>query len=92
MRDHVIERLNSVDGSLVAARPEGSYLLWTDWRQLDLGGDAADFLLDHARVALSSGGWFGPSGDGFLRLNFGTSRSILDAALDRIADALTHRR
>ena len=91
MRNHAISRLQSIETSLVAAQPEGSYLLWTDWRELGLGGDAYAFLLDRARVALSDGRAFGPSGDGFLRLNFGTSRTILDTALDRVAEALTRR-
>ncbi|NNC92169.1 MAG: putative C-S lyase [Acidimicrobiia bacterium] len=88
MRDHVIGRLAMIEESLVVANPEASYLLWTDWRQIDLAPDPATYLRENAGVALSSGDDFGPSGTGFLRLNFGTSRAILDEALDRIEDAL----
>lgn len=88
MRDHAIDRLRRLDHSLVAARPGGTYLLWTDWRKVGLGPDPAGELLARARVALSPGGAFGPSGDGYARLNFATSREILDTALDRIEAAL----
>jgi cystathionine beta-lyase len=88
MRDHAVERLRTVESSLVTAKPDGTYLLWTDWRSLDLDGSPERFLLDRARVALSAGRPFGPSGGGFLRLNFATSRSILDDAIDRIEAAL----
>jgi cystathionine beta-lyase len=91
MRDHVISRLAMIDESLIVANPQASYLLWTDWRHIAAAPDAATFLRDNARVALSPGGDFGPSGDGFLRLNFGTSQSILDEALDRIGAALDGR-
>ena len=89
MRDHVIGRLVAIDRSLVASLPAATYLLWTDWRQLDVGSDAGSFLLERAKVALSPGADFGPSGDGFLRLNFGSSRAILDEAIDRIEAALS---
>ena len=88
MRDHVIGRLAMIDESLMVAIPQASYLLWTDWRQLDLAPDPATYLRENAKVALSPGGDFGPSGTGFLRLNFGTSQVILDEALDRIEAAL----
>jgi cystathionine beta-lyase len=88
MRDHAVGRLTAIDPSLVPSIPAATYLLWTDWRQFDLGSDPAAFLLERAMVALSPGGDFGPSGEGFLRLNFGTSRAILDEAIDRIETAL----
>ena len=88
MRDHVVDRLVAIDPSLVPSIPAATYLLWTDWRHFELGSDPAAFLLERAKVALSPGRDFGPSGEGFLRLNFGTSRAILDEAIDRIATAL----
>lgn len=37
---------------------------------------------------LSDGPAFGPGGEGFARLNFATSRSILEEVLGRIRDAV----
>ncbi len=53
----------------------------------DLSGPAR-FLLDHARVALSSGHAFGTGGAGHVRLNFATSRAILVEAILRMGRAL----
>ncbi len=92
MRDHVVTRFDAIDQSLITTIPAASYLLWTDWRGIEAAPDAATFLLENGRVALSAGDAFGPSGAGFLRLNFGTSRSILDEAIDRIERALARER
>ncbi|MEX2540402.1 MAG: PatB family C-S lyase [Trueperaceae bacterium] len=73
--------------------PQGTYLAWLDFRGSALGGPAADFLLERARVGLNSGVDFGPDLEpgleGFARLNFATSRRLLMRALGRIRDTLT---
>mgnify|MGYP006360624783 CR=1 FL=1 len=53
----------------------------------DLAGPA-QFLLDKAQVALSSGHVFGSGGKGHVRLNYATSQSILTTAIDRMALAV----
>jgi cystathionine beta-lyase len=70
------------------APPEATFLAWLDCRALDLPGGPFTFFLDRARVALSDGPDFGEAGRGFLRLNFATSRAILDSILERMAAAL----
>ena len=57
-------------------------------REFGLGADPAAFLLDNARVALSSGNDFGVHGEGFVRLNMATSIGVLDEIIDRMAAAL----
>jgi len=57
-------------------------------RALGLPGNAQAFFLQQARVALSDGRAFGEEGEGFVRLNFATSRGILDAVLGRMDVAL----
>ena len=70
--------------------PEGTYLAWLDFRSLGLENPEA-YLLEQAKVALNDGSWFGPGGEGFVRLNFATSRHIVQAALERIRDAVRRR-
>jgi bifunctional pyridoxal-dependent enzyme with beta-cystathionase and maltose regulon repressor activities len=53
--------------------------------------DVQRLFLDRGRVAVEPGPKYGPPGDGWVRLNFGTSASILDAAVDRMARALNRR-
>jgi cystathionine beta-lyase len=68
--------------------PEATYLSWLDCREPGIPGDAYQFFLDRARVALSSGPDFGTGGEGFVRLNFACARPTLMEALTRMRDAL----
>lgn len=86
-RDHVSHVLPAAVPGLRVNRPEATYLAWVDFRELKLPTEPADFLLANARVALSPGIPFG-AGPGFARLNFGTTRAILDRAIDAMASAL----
>lgn len=90
-RDHVATRVaRDLPGVRVRA-PEGTYLAWLDFRGAGLGDDPAAELVESAGVGLNSGPSFGAGGEGFARLNFATSRAIVDQALDRLAAALRDR-
>jgi cysteine-S-conjugate beta-lyase len=69
--------------------PEATYMSWVDFRALNLPTEPAEHLLSKAKVALSPGIPFGPTvASGFARLNFATTRAILDRAINAIAAAL----
>lgn len=90
-RDHLAGRLAAELPEVGFTVPESTYLAWLDLRPLGLGDDPAARLLDRARVALSPGPDFGAHGAGFARLNFATSREILDEIVDRIVAAVRSR-
>jgi len=70
-------------------RPEGTYLVWLDCRELGLRGeDLEQFFRQRAKVLITPGHEFGPDGDGFVRLNIGCPRHILAAGLDRLKTAV----
>ncbi len=69
-------------------QPEGTYLSWLDMRALDLKPSPYEFFLNQAKVAFNDGIPFGNGGAGFVRLNFGTPRKILQEALDRLEIAI----
>jgi cystathionine beta-lyase len=71
--------------------PEATYFAWLDFRALDLRPDPFTFFLEEAKVALSAGGKFGTQGEGFLRLNLATSRSILEEVVRRMSKSITSR-
>jgi cystathionine beta-lyase len=71
--------------------PEATFLAWLDFRALALPRSPHAFFLERARVALSEGLAFGEPGRGFARLNFATSRPILDEILARLDGALRER-
>ena len=65
--------------------PNTSYLAWLDLSPLNLGDDPSKVLLERAKVAVNAGSSFCQSHTQFIRLNFATSKEILDEAIDRIA-------
>jgi cystathionine beta-lyase len=65
--------------------PEGTYLVWLDFKKLGIPNDKIeDFLKEKAKVALDDGSKFGKGGEGFQRMNIACPRSILEEALTRI--------
>jgi cysteine-S-conjugate beta-lyase len=68
-------------------QPEASFLAWLDCRQLGLGDDPAAQFLDRGRVALSPGADFGRQGEGYARLNMGTSPALIEDIVLRMATA-----
>jgi cystathionine beta-lyase len=68
--------------------PQASYLAWLDCSGLGLCDDPAAAFLATGRVALSSGPTFGTQGRGFARLNIGTTRALLEEAVERMHRAM----
>jgi cystathionine beta-lyase len=83
--DLLAERLPRVEYH----RGQATYLAWLDCRALGLGDDPAAAFLARGRVALTAGSDFGVLGRGFVRLNLGTSRSLIEQAVDRMAAAVS---
>lgn len=70
-------------------RPQASFLVFLDCRQLGLEQEALERLFaDKARLALNTGTTFGEPGRGFMRLNVGCPRAALKQALDQLAEAV----
>jgi cystathionine beta-lyase len=69
--------------------PEGTYLVWLDFRALALDAKAlAQFLAQKAEIALNAGYWFGREGAGYARMNIACPRDIVRQGLVRLADAV----
>ena len=91
---HLQKRLPEVLPGITLPTQEATFLAWLDVSRVDRlrGADGtvsapAKRLRGLARVGFNEGTDFGPTGAGYVRLNYGTSREIIDAALDRIAAA-----
>lgn len=67
--------------------PDATYLAWLDCRGLGID-NPAEYFLRHAKVALSDGAVFGEPGHGYVRLNFATSRSLLEKIIAAMAAAV----
>ena len=66
-------------------RPQASFLVWLDFRELGLTHTQLfDLVVNRARLALNDGAMFGKEGMGFMRLNVGVPRTIIRQALDQL--------
>ncbi len=93
LRDHarlVADAVATWPGVSTVAN-EGTYLQWLDFGGLGLDQEPADWLLREAKVALSPGVPFGGAPRRFARLNFATTRQLLEQGLERIARAVAAR-
>jgi cystathionine beta-lyase len=82
-RNRVVRAVNAMP-LLSLAPVEATYLAWIDVRSSDLKNPVKSF--EDAGVGLQDGIEF--DGRGFVRLNFGCARALLEKALERMAAAM----
>ena len=72
--------------------PEGTYLLWLDFRAYGLSAKELDHLIVHeANLWLDSGHIFGKDGEGFERLNIACPWATLEQGLKQLARTFKNR-
>lgn len=73
-------------------RPQASFLVWLDCQGLGLSHQKLFRpFVDEAHLALNDGKMFGLGEEGFMRLNVGTSHSVLKQALQQLADTVRRK-
>ncbi|MBK7454894.1 MAG: pyridoxal phosphate-dependent aminotransferase [Anaerolineales bacterium] len=87
-RDFLVQYVTEYMPQVRLTVPDATYLGWLDFTQTGMIGSPYEFFLKNAKVAFSDGKLFGASGEGHVRLNFGTSRKLLEQGLDRISKVL----
>lgn len=84
VRDHlaITQRVELIE-------PEGTFLMWLDFRALGLRPDELTaFLRNEAKWAVTRGPAFGDEGIGFARLNIACPRAKLEKALGQLSNAV----
>lgn len=85
----VMEYVNNNIPGLRVEHPQATFLMWLDCRGLGLTHEQLlDLLINKARVAMNDGTMFGAEGEGFMRMNIASPRSVLREALERIKSAI----
>ena len=70
-------------------KQEGTYLVWLDFRGLDITAEKLeDLIVNRARLWLDSGRIFGEDGRGFQRINVACPRTVLEEALTKLERAV----
>jgi len=87
-RNYLVKFINTELPVLKTACPEATFLAWIDCRDLGLKEKPSEFFLREGKVALNAGEEFGTGGEGYVRLNFGCPRALLEEGLNRMANAI----
>lgn len=96
VKQYIWENIQFVDNYLKAniphikaMIPEASFLIWLDCRELGLSQkELVSLFVDDAKLALNDGTMFGAGGYGYMRMNVGTQKVILEKALDNLKKAV----
>ena len=68
---------------------QGTYLVWMDFRELNLSAPELEKLIvEKAKLWLDGGTMFGSAGKGFQRINVACPRKVLEEALTRLEAAV----
>ena len=94
--EYIQKNIDFVDNFLLkhipqikVVRPEASFLIWLDCRDLNLSQpELENFFIRKANLGLNSGTMFGKEGEGFMRLNVGCPLITLEKALDNLKKAV----
>lgn len=88
-RDWLVEELPKRIPGLKTTNPAATYLMWLDFSDTAIGHQErpAIWLRENAKVAFNDGLHFGEGGLHHARLNFATSREILEEAVGRMERA-----
>ncbi len=87
--DFVIDYCKEFIPAIRPLRPQASFLVWLDCRELGLNHDQLqDLFVDKAHLALNDGEMFGQGGEGYMRLNVAEPQSVLKQALEQLREAV----
>lgn len=84
---------DELQGQVGMIRPEASFLVFLDFRKAGFSSptELHEFIIRKAGVLMNEGSTFGEGGAFFMRLNVGTSRSVLEEVMRRLKKALSER-
>jgi len=87
-RRMVVKRLNEIE-EFKCVVPKGAFYAFPNIKRFGMNSlHFAEFLLEHAKVAVVPGTEFGRMGEGFVRVSYATSYELIEKALERIERAV----
>ncbi len=92
VRDYVHKRLHEMP-NVEVYKPEGTYVIFPKIEGMT-SKQATDYLMEEAKVAVVPGhgepfSYFGPGGEGHIRIVYSTSMEIMEESMDRVEKALS---
>jgi cysteine-S-conjugate beta-lyase len=87
--DYVCDFFQTHIPQIKVQKPQATYLMWLDCHSLNMSDkELRQFFIEDCKLALSPGSMFGEGGSGFMRLNIGTRRELIEQALMQLQNAL----
>jgi cystathionine beta-lyase len=78
---------------IIPVQPEATYMIWLDCRKLGMTGkELQKFFVNRAGIGMNEGSTFGPGGEGFMRMNLGTTHRTVTRAMEQIEKAVSSLR
>ena len=90
--EYMISFMERILPEIPVTRPEGTYLVWMDFRSLGMcDSELEDFCRKKAKIAFDPGYEFGTGGSGYMRANIACPRKTLETALENLKKAIRER-
>lgn len=85
--DYFVDYIKKEIPSLTAHKPEGTYLVWVDFRNTGVPTEKLlDFLMEKCHVATNEGEFFGELGSGYARFNLACPRKYITPVLEKLKE------
>jgi cystathionine beta-lyase len=86
--DYVNDFIKQNSLPIVPVKTEATFLVWLDCSAMNLSQEElVKFFIYNAKLGLNDGTSFGACGEGFMRLNVGTSKVVIEEAMSRLLHA-----
>jgi cysteine-S-conjugate beta-lyase len=88
--DFVEDYCRKMIPEIIPVKPEATYMIWLDCRKLGMNGkELQNFFVHKAGIGMNEGSTFGPGGEGFMRMNLGTTHQTVKKAMEQIENAVS---
>ena len=88
--EFVMDYCREMIPEIIPVQPEATYMIWLDCRQFGMTGkELQSFFVNKAGIGMNEGSTFGPGGEGFMRMNVGTTHQTVRKALEQIEKAVS---
>jgi cystathionine beta-lyase len=88
--DFVEDYCTKMIPEIIPVQPEATYMIWLDCRKLGMKGkELQHFFVHSAGIGMNEGSTFGPGGEGFMRMNVGTTHQTVIKAMEQIEKAVS---
>ena len=85
---YVTDFLHRKMPSVKCVPPEGTYLMWLDFRAWPMTHEQIyRFMVERAGIGVNEGAMFGEEGRGWMRMNIATQRSVVERAMNQLYEA-----